>query len=214
MIGNRFFRTAIFFFCLLSLLLNSGCVTEFRKIKNWERFPWNEKSEASARKEKPPESSVEKEENKPEFLVHLIRWKGETLSIIAKWYIGRIDDWKPLADLNPELDPHNLQKGEKVRIPVEKLKTSIPMPKDFIGSFAGKPEASEKPKPMADENKAAETEKENKPKKEPPGETGNNSPAGETKGDESPDKPVGDEATDETADQEPDLFGPKELNRE
>ena len=222
MIRNRFFQTSIFLFCLLTLVLTSGCVTEFRKIKNWEHFPWNKTSESPVRKQEQPEPSVEKEKDQPEFLEHRIRWKGETLSIIAKWYMGRIDDWKVLAKVNPELTPQNLQKGEVVRIPAGKVKTSVPMPRDFLGAFGGKAESAEKRKPVKEEKKSVDigkdhkAGKDDKAGKEPSGETEAKKPTKKAPAGESFDKTDDTEPKDKTADQEqePDLFGPKELDTE
>ena len=196
--GTRFFRTRLLWISLLCFLLTGGCAAEFKKIKSWEYFPWNQKSEASGRKEKAQEKTFDKADDRQEFLVHRIRWKGETLSIIAKWYMGRIDAWEYLADLNPNLSPQNLQVGEKVKIPAEKVKISVPMPKDFLESFIGKTERPEK-------KKAAQAENDVKKKTKPPGE----------KEDKASEDTAGEEKEAyETQEKEPDLFGPKELNAE
>ena len=34
-------------------------------------------------------------------LVHKVRYPGESVSIIAGWYTGEIDNWKVLAEVNP-----------------------------------------------------------------------------------------------------------------
>lgn len=214
MIGTRLSRWAVLLACLLIFFLSSGCMGNFRKIKNWEYFPWNKTVETSERQRKQQGASVEKKQSGSEFRVHRIRWKGETLSIIAKWYMGRIDDWKTLADINPELDPQNLQKGEKVRIPSEKLKTSVPMPRDFLEAYIATPGNQDKRKPVKEEKNPVDTGKEGKAGKEPSGETADKKTAGEIAAGESLDKTADTGPKDETADQEqePDLFGPKELN--
>lgn len=75
------------------------------------------------RKETPPEA-------KP--FVHTVRWPGETLSLIAKWYTGRHSNWKTLAKANPELNPHRIFVGSKILIPHAILTTQKPMPRSVV----------------------------------------------------------------------------------
>jgi len=77
---------------------------------------------------------------KPAYLHHAVRWPGESLSIIAKWYTGSLDNWRALVNANPELDPKRITIGTKIRIPEEILQTRDPMPQDFVASFGQKPE--------------------------------------------------------------------------
>ena len=63
---------------------------------------------------------------------HKVRWKGETLSLIAKWYTGSQKNWKVLAKDNSWLEPNNLSTGHKVFIARNLLKTKKPMPRDFV----------------------------------------------------------------------------------
>jgi LysM repeat protein len=106
---------------------------------------------ASFAAEKPPTSP----EPKRTFLRHTVRWPGETLSIIAKWYTGSLDNWKALANANPKLDPKRITMGTKIRIPEEMLQTTDPMPQDFVASFGQRPETS-----STDQDKAEEGEDE------------------------------------------------------
>ncbi len=146
MILNRFFRIQLFCVCLLCSVLTSGCMSNFQKIADWEHFPWSDK----------PARSAEKEAETNEFLFHRIRWQGETLSIIAKWYTGSMEDWKLLSRINPGLAPQNLQVGEKVKIPANRVKTSVEMPRDFVRTLAANSGNSEK-------QDSGNTEKEDKP---------------------------------------------------
>ena len=67
---------------------------------------------------------------------HLVRWEGETLSLIAKWYTGDWKNWKALAGVNPWLEPENIFTGLKVKIPRQLLKNQKDMPREFVLSSA------------------------------------------------------------------------------
>jgi hypothetical protein len=67
---------------------------------------------------------------------HQVKWEGETLSLIAKWYTGDWRNWKALAQVNPWLEPSNLFAGLKVKIPRQLLKNQKQMPREFVLSFA------------------------------------------------------------------------------
>lgn len=75
------------------------------------------------RKETPPEAKS---------FIHTVRWPGETLSLIAKWYTGRHTNWKALAKANPELNPHRIFVGSKILIPHAILTTQTPMPRSAV----------------------------------------------------------------------------------
>ena len=68
----------------------------------------------------------------PDDFVHTVRWRGETLSHIAKWYTGQFRHWKVLAEANPTLDPNRIHKGNRIIIPESMLKTRTPLPKNFM----------------------------------------------------------------------------------
>jgi len=103
------------------------------------------------------------------YYTHTVKWSGETISIIAAWYTGDLDNWKVLAEVmtrnNPNADIKRIYVGNKILIPENLLKTREAMPQEFVDSFY----------------------KKSKPEKAPP-------------------KPVPSEA-----EEEPKLFGPKEL---
>lgn len=88
------------------------------------------------------------------YFVHRVKWEGEALSILAKWYTGNIENWKAIAKANPALDPNRIVIGTDIRIPADLLITRRPMPKSFVTGFnAGKkakptaPEAGTRPEP-------------------------------------------------------------------
>jgi hypothetical protein len=78
---------------------------------------------------------------KDSYYVHKVRWEGETLSLIAKWYTGSQENWKVLAKDNPWLEPNDISTGHRIFIPRNLLKTKQPMPHDFV--FASKGEKQE-----------------------------------------------------------------------
>ena len=82
---------------------------------------------------KPPAETEPAE--KISYYVHTVKWSGETVSIIAAWYTGDLENWKTLASVNPHLDPNRIFGGNKIRIPENLLQTREPMPKDFVDGF-------------------------------------------------------------------------------
>ena len=74
---------------------------------------------------------------------HVVKWPGETLQNIAKWYTGHAGNWKLLANANPQIDYNNLLKGNTIFIPSNLLKTRKALPKSFIST------SHEKRKPKA-----------------------------------------------------------------
>jgi len=80
----------------------------------------------------------------PTYFIRTVTWPNESLSIIAAWYTGQIDNWKILVEANPELDPTRIRIGDKVRIPEELLKTREPMSQEFVESLVPKPKPGKK----------------------------------------------------------------------
>ena len=77
-------------------------------------------------------------------LVHKIRYPGESVSIIAGWYTGEIDNWKVLAEVNPEINPNVIHEGMKINIPESMLKTREPMTREYVDSFYPKSKSKSK----------------------------------------------------------------------
>lgn len=70
-------------------------------------------------------------EHLPSYHKHKIRWQGETLSLVSKWYTGKHSNWKKLVNHNPEINPNRIKIGQKVYIPEYLLKTRDPLPQKF-----------------------------------------------------------------------------------
>jgi iron uptake system EfeUOB component EfeO/EfeM len=90
-----------------------------------------------------------KNSNKDLPFFHQVRWEGETLSLIAKWYTGDWRNWQALAEVNPWVEPNNMFAGLKVKIPSQLLKTQKQMPREFVLSSASTKKASSQTKEVS-----------------------------------------------------------------
>jgi len=84
----------------------------------------------SMKDQKPIIINTQEMEENP--FVHIIKHRGETLSLIAKWRTGEINNWRKLLKANPHIVPERMLIGEKITIPNELIKTIIPMTKEFV----------------------------------------------------------------------------------
>jgi hypothetical protein len=98
---------------------------------------------------------------------HVVKWPGETLRIIAKWYTNDTENWSSLADANPQLDYNNLIKGNIIYIPGNLLKNKKALPESYILSYnqKSKPTSKKPPKPLKT-TKKPDSETKPKPKNE------------------------------------------------
>ncbi len=76
----------------------------------------------------------------PQFYEHVVRWNGETLAIISKWYTGKFSNWKDIVEANPGLNPKRIRKGNIIKIPNDLLITKKPLPEEFVQKFYKKKE--------------------------------------------------------------------------
>ena len=81
------------------------------------------------------------------YFVHTIRYQGETISIIAAWYLGDKMRFDVLATANPDINPALVRVGMRVKIPESMAKTREPMPKEFVDGFYKRPPAEKAPPP-------------------------------------------------------------------
>lgn len=65
---------------------------------------------------------------------HTVKWPGETLSLISRWYTGSGENWRVLARANPDLVPDRIRIGETIRIPESIMERKSPLPKEFLPS--------------------------------------------------------------------------------
>ena len=66
------------------------------------------------------------------YFEHRVKWSGETLSLIARWYTGNYGNWKAIARANPGLNPNRISVGNIIYIPPEMMKTKNPLPRKVI----------------------------------------------------------------------------------
>jgi nucleoid-associated protein YgaU len=77
------------------------------------------------------------------YFVHTVKWRGESLSTVAAWYTGTVQNWRTLAEVNPQLaDPNRIAVGVKIRIPEKMLRTREVMPQGFAESYVKPPKQS------------------------------------------------------------------------
>jgi hypothetical protein len=81
------------------------------------------------------------------YFFHPVKWRGESLSIIARWYTGDIQNWKILKEHNPDINPNRMSEGNKIRIPEYLMKTKAPMPKEYVDSSSSKAAKKERGRP-------------------------------------------------------------------
>jgi hypothetical protein len=110
----------------------AGCATFSERVEKLE--DWG-KGLYKGSGEDPSSQQGTGESKQTAFYVHKVKWPGESLSIISKWYTGNIDQWSAIAKANPALDPKRIHVGMKIRVPRKIMTTTKPMPKEFVASF-------------------------------------------------------------------------------
>jgi len=73
--------------------------------------------------------------NGQEYYEHRVRWPGESLSLIARWYTGSSKNWKILAKANPAINPNRIKGGDSIAIPTDILKTRKPLPQKIAAKY-------------------------------------------------------------------------------
>ena len=79
------------------------------------------------------------------YFVHTVKYPGETVSIIAAWYLGDKMRFDVLAAANPEINPALIRVGMKINIPENLAKTREPMTKEFVDGFYKRPSTEKSP---------------------------------------------------------------------
>ncbi len=83
-------------------------------------------------------------------LVHTVQWAEETLPMVASWYTASEDNWKIVANGNPNIVPGHLRVGDRIFIDVVLLKKRTPMSRVFVASFLAPPSTPPEPAPLAE----------------------------------------------------------------
>jgi hypothetical protein len=108
---------------------------KYEASKTWLKDKWQAMSSKSSSSED-EETSVEPE--RINYFEHRVRWYGETLSLIAKWYTGSYGKWKAIAQANPGLNPNRIAVGDIINIPPEIMKTQKPLPRKAVSKVLPK----------------------------------------------------------------------------
>jgi hypothetical protein len=88
--------------------------------------------DAVAKRHKTRKAQAGKSKPRSSYYYHKVKYPGESISIIAKWYTGDVKNWHSVAKVNPKLDPNRITVGDKIRIPNKLLHTQKPMPRSFV----------------------------------------------------------------------------------
>jgi hypothetical protein len=110
---------------LLVFLFSSGCIPAKRVAPEKKQLPV-------------PVEQKKIKSIKQTYFIHVVKWDGESLSLISRWYIGTYEDWKLLSKHNPELNPLNIHVGDRVWIPKDKMIITTQMPKAFLNQYQKK----------------------------------------------------------------------------
>jgi LysM repeat protein len=121
--------------------------------------------DAVGKRHKSRKAQVAKTKSRSSYHYHKVKYPGESLSIIAKWYTGDVKNWRSVAKVNPKLNPNRITVGDKIRIPNKLLHTQKPMPRSFVvGSTKRK---KSKPSHVKTANKKSEPSTTSPAEKEP-----------------------------------------------
>jgi hypothetical protein len=66
---------------------------------------------------------------------HTVRWPGESMSLIARWYTGASKNWRKLAKANPHINPNRIKTGNVILIPTKMLRTREPLPQKLAARY-------------------------------------------------------------------------------
>jgi hypothetical protein len=79
-----------------------------------------------------PEPAAPPSTPEVKFFTHQIKWPGENLIRISRWYTGSGQNWLNIVEANPSIDPRRIKIGDTILIPENLLKTREPMPISYI----------------------------------------------------------------------------------
>ncbi len=127
---------------LLVLIPAMGCATvteQLEKTEKWVQSLNNDTPDETAAPQ--PSQQVSPASG---FYMHRVTWAGESLSIVAKWYTGNLENWKVIAKANPEIRPDFLQTGMMIRVPEAMIVNRDPLSQEFVASHYSKETKSSK----------------------------------------------------------------------
>lgn len=71
-------------------------------------------------------------EPEKEYVLHTVKYQGETLGKISAWYTGSAKNWSAIQDANPELIANKMKPGITIKIPKELTKREDGFSKKYI----------------------------------------------------------------------------------
>jgi hypothetical protein len=83
---------------------------------------------------RPPTVSPESMEQKAP-LTHIVKYQGETLGVISKWYTGSSENWRAILKANPKLDVYRMKLGQNIIIPETLIKRRDKFPQTYLKDF-------------------------------------------------------------------------------
>ena len=99
--------------------------------------------------------------------IHTIKYPGETLRIISKWYTGDVNNWEALAEANPNINYEKMPTGSRIFIPENLLKTTEQLTEEYIISYNQEGKTVQEIKPVVkEEKKVPVTKPKSQPKKD------------------------------------------------
>ena len=119
---------------------------KYEDSKSWFKQKWHtvgskfsssdDEETAVINQEQDPNKNLHTEDyaaqHRAGYFEHTVRWRGESLSLIAKWYTGRFENWKAVARANPNLNPNRIIVGNVIDIPQEMMKTKEFLPRKVV----------------------------------------------------------------------------------
>ena len=102
---------------------------KYAASKSWFKEKWQSSGSKSSSSE---DEEAATKPNQSNYFEHRVKWPGETLSLIAKWYTGSYGNWKAIAPANPGLNPNRIAVGDLINIPPEMMKTQKPLPRKVV----------------------------------------------------------------------------------
>lgn len=100
------------------------------------------------------------------YYIHKVRFPDESISIIAKWFTGNLENWKVLAKCNPTITPNRIFLGDKIRIPRILMTRQDPITHEFVEQAQPGPKRIHAKKPSRSQAALVKTEATPQPVKE------------------------------------------------
>lgn len=100
------------------------------------------------------------------YYIHKVRFPDESISIIAKWYTGNLENWKVLAKCNPTITPNRIFLGDQIRIPRILMTRQDPITHEFVEKAQPGPKRIQAKKPSRPQTTLVKTEVKTQPVEE------------------------------------------------